>query len=101
MDKMIIPAAATPEGPTQAAVTEGDPEAEVVREVEEVAGMLQRPRDQMRDGLAMLELHVQPAQQIALRCAELNPATPRSRRAQRKEGQRRNNAQFAMRGRPT
>jgi len=98
---MISPVAATPEGPTQAAVTEGGPEAEVVREVEVVAGMLQRLRDRMRDGLAMLEVRTQPAPQIAQRCAELNPVAPRSRRAQRKAGQRRNNAQPAMRGRPT
>ena len=52
---MTIPAAATQEGATEGAVT-GDPEAEVVREVEEVAGILQRPGDRVWDGLAMLEL---------------------------------------------
>ena len=53
---MTIPAAATQEGATQGAVTGGDPEAEVVREGEEVAGILQRPGDRMWEGLAMLEL---------------------------------------------
>jgi hypothetical protein len=64
MDEMIIPAATIREGLTQAAATKaeaGDPEAEVVREVEEVAGMLQRLRDRLQDGLAMLELRTQPA----------------------------------------
>ena len=58
MDEMIIPVAATREGHMQAAVTEGpeegDPEAEA-------AGLLQRLRDQMWDGLATLELRTQPA----------------------------------------
>jgi len=103
MDEMIIPAATIREGPTQAAVTEeaeaeaGDPEAEVDPEVE-AAGHWQRLGDQMWDGLATLELRAQPAQQVALRRAQLNPNAARSPQAQRKEGQRRNNAQPAMQG---
>ena len=98
MDEMITPAAAIREGPTQAAVTEeaGNPEAEVVPEGE-AAGHLQRLGDQRGGGLAILELRAQPTQQVALRRARLNPNAAGARQAQRKEGQRRNNAQPAMR----
>jgi hypothetical protein len=94
MDEMITPAAAIPVGPTQAAVTK---EAEVGPEVE-AAGHLRRPGDQTWDGLAILELRAQPAQQVALRRGQLNPNAARSHQAQRKEGQRRNNAQPAVGG---